>query len=134
MFMRYLSLAILASTALSQSAPRSTNSNEVARNLGDDWDIEPEDGYPSIAFDDANEESEVIFKYNFTGTLSDRKFLGVTLYQNDCVSAPDASLAFINSTTGDELDVELDIIQETISPSTTSTSTVQPPSSDSASA
>jgi hypothetical protein len=40
--------------------------------------------------------------------------LGVT-YQNDCVSAPDASLAFINSTTGDELDVELDIIQETIS-------------------
>jgi hypothetical protein len=48
--------------------------------------------------------------------------LGVTLYQNDCVSAPDASLAFINSTTGDELDVELDIIQETISPSTTSTS------------
>jgi hypothetical protein len=116
MFMRYLSLAILASTALSQSAPESANSNEVARNLGDfDWDIEPEDGYPSIAFDDANEESEVIFKYNFTGTLSDRKFLGVTLYQNDCVSAPDASLAFINSTTGDELDVELDIIQETIS-------------------
>jgi hypothetical protein len=118
MFMRYLSLAILASTALSQSAPESANSNEVARNLGDfDWDIEPEDGYPSIAFDDANEESEVKFKYNFTGTLSDRKFLGVTLFQNDCVSAPDDSLAFVNSTTGDELDVELDIIQETISDS-----------------
>ena len=116
MLMRYLSLAILASTALAQSAPESANSNEVARNLGDfDWDIEPEDGYPSIAFDDANEESEVIFKYNFTGTLSDRKFLGVTLYQNDCVSLPDDSLAFVNSTTGDELDVELDIIQETIS-------------------
>jgi hypothetical protein len=116
MLMRYLSLAILASTALSQSAPESANGNEVARNLGDfDWDIEPEDGYPSIAFDDANEESEVIFKYNFTGTLSDRKFLGVTLYQNDCVSLPDDSLAFVNSTTGDELDVELDIIQETIS-------------------
>jgi hypothetical protein len=97
-----------------------------------DWDIEPEDGYPASP-DDANEESEVIFKYNFTGTLSD--ILGVTLYQNDCVSAPDASLAFINSTTGDELDVELDIIQETISNSVhTSTSTVQPPSSDSASA
>jgi hypothetical protein len=59
----------------------------------------------------------------------------VTLYQNDCVSAPDASLAFINSTTGDELDVELDIIQKPFqTPSTTSTSTVQPPSSDSASA
>jgi hypothetical protein len=119
MLMRYLNLAILASTAvLSQSAPESANTNTndaVARQLGDfDWDIEPEDGFPSIAFDDANEESEVIFKYNFTGTLSDRKFLGVTLYQNDCITAPDASLAFVNSTTGDNLDVELDIIQETI--------------------
>jgi hypothetical protein len=63
MFMRYLSLAILASTALSQSAPRSTNSNEVALVIsGFDWDIEPEDGYPSIAFDDANEESVVILQ------------------------------------------------------------------------
>jgi hypothetical protein len=116
MLMRYLTLAFMASTALSQSAPESANSNEVARNLGDfDWEIMPEDGFPSIAFDDANEESEVIFKYNFTGTLSDRKFLGVRLFQNDCVSTPDASLAFVNSTTGDELSVELDIIQETIS-------------------
>jgi hypothetical protein len=49
---------------------------------------------------------EVIFKYNFTGTLSDRKFWASRFYQNDCVSAPDASLAFVNSTTGDELDVE----------------------------
>jgi hypothetical protein len=116
MLMRYLSLAFLASTALSQSAPESANSNEVARNLGDfDWDIMPEDGFPSIAFDDANEESEVIFKYNFTGTLGDRKYLGVQLFQNDCVSSPDASLAFVNNTVGDELNVELDIIQETIS-------------------
>jgi hypothetical protein len=116
MLMRYLNLAILASTALSQSAPESASSSDaVARQLGDfAWDIMPEDGFPSIAFDDANEESEVIFKYNFTGNLSARKYLGVTLYQNDCITAPDASLAFVNSTNGDELDVELDIIQETI--------------------
>jgi hypothetical protein len=51
MCMRYLNLAILASTAvLSQSAPESANSNDVARQLGDfDWDIQPEDGYPVIA-------------------------------------------------------------------------------------
>jgi hypothetical protein len=117
MLMRYLNLAILASTAFSQSAPEPVSSSDaVARQLGDfAWDIMPEDGFPSIAFDDANEESEVIFKYNFTGELSARKYLGVTLYQNDCITAPDASLAFVNSTTGDELDVELDIIQETIS-------------------
>jgi hypothetical protein len=57
---------------------------------------------------------EVIFKYNFTGTLSDRKFWASALPERLRL-APDASLAFVNSTTGDELDVELDIIQETIS-------------------
>jgi hypothetical protein len=116
MFMRYLNLAILVPAALSQSVPEPANSNEVARQLGDfDWDIMAEDGFPIINFNDTNEESEVIFKYNFTGTLGDRKFLGVKLFQNDCVSTPDASLAFVNSTDGNELSVELDIIQETIS-------------------
>ena len=122
MLVRYLHLALLAATAataFSKSTPESAdnNSNGVARQLaGDfDWDIQPEDGFPSIAFDDTNEDSEVIFKYNFTGTLTDRKFLDVKLYKNDCVTAADASLAFINTTSGDELDVELDIIQETIS-------------------
>jgi hypothetical protein len=124
MLMRYLCLAILAATAaatFSQSVPESAdnNSNEMVRQLaGDfDWDIQPEDGYPSIAFDDTNEDSEVVFKYNFTGTLTDRKFLDVKLYKNDCITAADASLAFTNTTSGDELDVELDIIQETISDS-----------------
>jgi hypothetical protein len=41
--------------------------------------------------------------------------LDVKLYKNDCVTADD--LAFINTTSGDELDVELDIIQETITDS-----------------
>jgi hypothetical protein len=121
LLMRYLHLAILAATAAtaySQSAPEASG-NDMSRQLaGDfDWDIQPEDGYPSIAFDDTNEDSEVIFKYNFTGTLTARKFLDVKLYKNDCVTAADASLAFINTTSGDELDVELDIIQETITDS-----------------
>jgi hypothetical protein len=122
MLMRYLHLAILAATAataFSQSAPESADNNSDAmdRQLAGDfeWDIQPEDGFPTIAFDDTNEESEVIFKYNFTGTLTDTKFLEVKLYQNDCVQASDASLAFINTTSGDELDIKLDIIQETIS-------------------
>jgi hypothetical protein len=38
-----------------------------------------------------------------------------TSQEHDCVSAADQSLAFINSTSsGDELDVDVDIIQETI--------------------
>jgi hypothetical protein len=124
MLMRYLHLALFAATAttaFSQDKPESAD-NYMARQLGDfDWDIQPEDGFPIIGFDDTNEDSEVVFKYNFvvfkynfTGTLTDRKFLEVTLYQNDCVAASDASLTFINTTSGDELDIELDIIQETI--------------------
>jgi hypothetical protein len=119
LILRYLHLAILASTAstaYSQNAPEPPG-NVIARQFAGDfaWDIQPEDGYPIIAFDDTNEDSEVLFKYNFTGTLTDRKFLDVKLYKNDCVTVADASLAFINTTSGDELDISLDIIQETIS-------------------
>jgi hypothetical protein len=82
-----------------------------------DWDIQLEEGYPSIAVDDTNdtnEDSEVTFKFNFAGTITDKKFLEVKLYTNDCLTAADASLAFVNTTSGDELDIELDIIQDTI--------------------
>jgi hypothetical protein len=127
--MRYLRIAILASTAStadSQSAPEPPGKGIARQFAGDfDWGIQPEDGYPSIAFDDTNKDSEVIFKYNYTGTLNDRKFLGVKLYKNDCVPATDASLAFVSTSSGNELDIELGIVQET---------PVLPPSSDSASA
>jgi hypothetical protein len=114
MLIRYLHLAMLAATAFSRSTPESVSS-DMDRQLADfNWDIAPEDGYPIIGFSNSTEEGEVVFKYNFTGTLSDQKYLDVKLYQNDCVSAADQSLAFKNSTTGDELDVDVDIIQETI--------------------
>jgi hypothetical protein len=115
MLIRYLHLAMLAATAFSQRTPMSANSNDMDRQLGDfTWDIAPEDGYPIIGFNNSTEQGEVIFKYNFTGTLSDQKYLDAKLYQNDCVSAADRSLALINSTSGDEFDVDVDIIQETI--------------------
>jgi hypothetical protein len=122
MLIHYLQLAILAATAastFSQVTPESTDVNDAARQLLGDftWDIQPEDGYPIIGFDSVTDETEVIFKYNYTGLLNSRKFLDVNLYQNDCVSASDASLTFINSTSGYELDVEIDVIEETISKS-----------------
>jgi hypothetical protein len=111
--------------------------SDMARHLDEDadwdtgdfeWDIQLEDGYPNIVIDDTNKDTriavedtnkdnEVIFKFNFTGTLTDRKFLEVKLYTNDCVTAADDSLVFIDTSSGDELEVELDIIQETISDS-----------------
>ncbi len=116
MLMRYLNLAILVSAALSQSVPEPANSNDVARQLGDfDWAIAPEDGYPIINFNDTNVNSEVVFKYNYTGDLSGSKYLFVQLFENDCVAAADATaLAIVNNTDGDVLNIELDIIQETI--------------------
>jgi hypothetical protein len=109
MGVHYLKLALLtvaATTALSQSA----------RQLGDfDWGFQPEDGFPAIAFNDTTQKSGVAFKYSYTGTLTAAKVLEVKLYQNDCVSPSDESLAFIEAISGDELDVDIDIIQETIS-------------------
>jgi hypothetical protein len=114
--MRYFQLAMLAITAastLSQSAPEST---DMARQLGDfDWAIQPEDGFPVIAFNGTTEDSEVVFKYNFTGIITASKFLEVNLYQNDCITDADGSLTFVQAISGDELDVDVDIIQETIS-------------------
>ncbi len=114
--MHYLNLALLVSAVLSQSVPEPANSNDVARQLGDfDWAIAPEDGYPIINFNDTNVNSEVVFKYNYTGDLSGSKYLFVQLFENDCVAAADATaLAIVNNTDGDVLNIELDIIQETI--------------------
>jgi hypothetical protein len=125
MLVHYLLLVMLAATGATafsqstQSAPESADVNDMDRQLAGDftWDIAPEDGYPIIGFDSITDETEVVFKYNFTGTLNDRKLLDVNLYQSDCISASDASLTFINSTSGDELDVEIDVIEETISKS-----------------
>lgn len=113
MFMRYLNLAILATPLLSQSAPEASAAN-IARQLDRDltWDIESEDGIPIIDFESITEQTEVVFKYNVTGTLTDRKLLDVKLYENNCVSTSDASLAFANTTSGDELDIDIDIVQD----------------------
>jgi hypothetical protein len=119
MCMRYFRLAILATTAASalfQSEPEST---DMARQLGDlDWAIQPEDGFPQIAFNSSSDDSEVVFKYNFTGIISDSKFFEINLYMNDCITDAGAlSLSFAKSTNGDELDIDVDIKQETISTS-----------------
>jgi len=118
MFICYLKLAILASIAASAFSADASSADMSRQLTGDfDWDIQPEDGFPVIAFNDTNEESEVVFKYNFTGTLTASELLEVNLYQSNCITAADGSLAFVEAINGDELDIDLDIIQETISKS-----------------
>jgi hypothetical protein len=118
MIMRYLQLAIVAATAASTFSLSLEPAASLSRNLaGDfDWDIQPEDGYPVIAFSNSTETGEAIFKYNFTGTLdADVKYLTTTLYKTDCSTlADDAGVTFAESVTGDELDIDVNVIQATV--------------------
>ena len=81
------------------------------------WEITPEDGFPSIAFDDASASKEVVFKYNFTGTTGPNKYLVSSLLDKNCNQTADASLAIVQNVSGNALEVDLDIIQETITSS-----------------
>jgi len=59
------------------------------------WDIAPSNGFPVIAFDQDSAESEVKFEYDdFTGTLSNNKFLASKFYQEDSGTLADESLVF----------------------------------------
>jgi len=87
------------------------------------WGVASKKDYPIFVFDNDSTESEVEFKYDFEGTLSENKFLESKLYQNDCITPADASLAFIDSIVDNELTLDIDIIQETITDSVHYTST-----------
>jgi hypothetical protein len=119
MFMRYLHLAILATTAASALSQSAHESADMARQLaGDfDWDIQAEDGYPIIAFDQDNDGSEIIFLYNFTGTMSETKFFEGRVFLSDCTTTGDGSLVSTGTITGDKLQVDIDVLQEYITQS-----------------
>ena len=106
---KFILLAMMASWAV----------NADPRALAGDfnWEITPEDGFPSIAFDDASASKEVVFKYNFTGTTGPYKYLVSSLLDKNCNQTADASLAIIQNVSGNALEVDLDIIQETITSS-----------------
>jgi hypothetical protein len=119
MCMRYLHLAILAITAasaLSQSAPESA---DMARKLADfDWGLEKEEGYPIIDFNQVGDNSEVIFKFNFAGTVSPTKFLASEIRRSDCTTEGDGALEAIGSISLNTLQVDIDIQEELITQST----------------
>lgn len=90
------------------------------RQLADfSWTIVPREGFPAIAFNDTTEDSEVLFKYDYTGTLTGSKNLSVSLFQNDCLTPADSSaLGFAaDYGTPGALSIAIDIIQETIAKS-----------------
>ena len=91
----------------------------IKKNADFDWQLMAREGFPKIAFDES-EQGEVRFKYDYDGTLSDNKSLSTTLYQADCVTPVDAkALSFTSTidTSRNELMVDVNVIQETISKS-----------------
>jgi surface protein len=100
------------------TAPASVQAHRMMRHLSDfAWGIQPEDDYPIIAFNDATENSEAVFKYNHTGTLTADKNITVSLYEYDCVTVADAvALSQISDySIANEISLDVDIDQETIS-------------------
>jgi hypothetical protein len=97
----------------------SVQANRVVRQLADfSWGIAPREGFPIIAFNARTVKSEVEFMYDYTGTLTDSKNISMSLFQNDCLTPADSSLAFAaDYGTPGELSVAIDIIQETIADS-----------------
>jgi len=81
------------------------------------WDIAPSDGFPTIAFDSESSQSEVKFEYVYAGTLSENKFLQPTIFQEDCITPADSSLAFSETLSSNKLSLDLNIVQETITDS-----------------
>jgi hypothetical protein len=63
-------------------------------------------------------DSEIVFMYNFTGTLDANKSLLPKLYLADCKTAgTPGALSIDNSIAGDELTLNVDVVQTLIDPS-----------------
>jgi hypothetical protein len=124
--------AVIALAAAQSYANREVGVHEMAfttteaqpkarrmRELSDfNWDIEAVDGFPTIVFNGTNNDSEVVFRYNYTGILSGEKTITISILEFDCLTEAGSSLG----SDGDysvpgELTVNIDIVQETIAKS-----------------
>ena len=91
----------------------------MMRELADfDWEVQPEPDFPTIAFENAGTGAEIRFKYNYTGTTSDFKYLRYSILQGDCETAGSAGalnvLDVIDITQDKEYQFDIDVLQETI--------------------
>lgn len=90
------------------------------RGLADfNWEVQPEPDYPSISFEGANDESEIRFLYNYTGTTAPgTKYIKHELLRGDCktpASTDAVVVSFSDDITGDkEYQVDVDILQASV--------------------
>jgi hypothetical protein len=93
--------------------------NSVQRRDQDfDWAIHSLEGYPIIDFVADSVGSEIVFMYNFTGTLDNNKFLEPKLFMADCETEGTlGALTGLNATNGNQLSLDIDVVQALIDPS-----------------
>jgi hypothetical protein len=83
-----------------------------------DWDIEPKDGFPAVAFNNSTTTKEIVFLYD-SPLLYENKTYGVTVFDNDCKTIGSNAITHLEDTSVDrELTIRVDVDQETISNST----------------
>jgi hypothetical protein len=83
-----------------------------------DWDIEPKDGFPTVAFNNSTTTKEIVFLYD-APLLYESKTYGVTVFDDDCKTIGSNAITHLEDASVDrELTVSLDVDQGTISNST----------------
>jgi hypothetical protein len=83
-----------------------------------DWDIEPKEGFPVVAFNNSTTTSEIVFLYD-APRLYENKTYGVTVFDADCKTIGSNTITHLEDASVDrELTVLLDVDQGTISNST----------------
>ena len=102
----------------------STHSSGVhrhARHLqGDfDWEVNLEETWPQISFEGATEDSEVRFKYNYTGTIvPNAKYVDIKLHRGDCITDASTQAVVMRNLVDDagfkEITFDVDVLQATI--------------------
>jgi hypothetical protein len=82
-----------------------------------DWDIEPREGFPTIAFNHSTATEEVVFLYD-TPLLYENKTYRVVIFDNDCKTIGSNAITHVEDDNVDrELSVSVDVDQATITES-----------------
>jgi hypothetical protein len=116
--MIFNSIVMAVAAMLLHSASISASGVVERRDQDFSWNISSLEGYPIIDFDTDTLDSEIVFMYSFTGTANNNKYLEPKLYLADCVTeGTPGALTFDNSTAGNVLTLNVDVVQALIDPS-----------------
>ena len=101
--LRFATFAILLVLAAASNASNDQTARQLQGGGDVKWEIGPVENYPVIGFDNGSGLNKVAFKYSLNGWLESQ------LFQDDCVTQADVSLAFGESIVRNELSLDVDV-------------------------